>query len=74
MINNAGSGNLGLFVKQPLEKLQQTVRLKVEAVTDLTRALLPSMVERGKGSILITAGTGACIPVPGFAVYAAAES
>ena len=74
LINNAGSGDLGLFVDQPAEKLQQTVQLNIEAATDLTRALLPSMIERGKGRILITAGTGACIPVPGFVVYAAAES
>jgi short-subunit dehydrogenase len=74
LCNNAGSGNLGNFVDNELEKETQVVRLNIEAVHELTGAFLPRMVEQGAGAVLNVASTAAFQPLPGFATYAASKA
>jgi short-subunit dehydrogenase len=52
LINNAGFGGYMPFLDLDPEKAQELIHLKVLAVTRLTRAALPGMVERGHGSII----------------------
>jgi short-subunit dehydrogenase len=74
LINNAGFGLVGKFHQQALDRQREMLRLNVEALTMLTRLLLPDMVERGRGAILNVASTAAFQPGPGMAVYFASKA
>jgi len=74
LANNAGLGQRGLFWENPAARDIQMVRLNVEAVVRLTRAFLPSMVERGSGRILNTASIAGFEPGPMLAVYHATKA
>jgi len=74
LINNAGVGWTGRFVEQPPETIQGIIDLNVRALTGLTRALVPAMIERGRGGIVNVVSTSAFQPVPFLNVYAASKS
>ncbi|MCA8931863.1 MAG: SDR family NAD(P)-dependent oxidoreductase [Rhodospirillaceae bacterium] len=79
LINNAGAGSIGAVVDQPRETQAATVDLNVAAMADLTRALLPGLLERAEdsgqraGLILVSSST-ALAPLPYFAAYAASKA
>ncbi|MGE5645426.1 MAG: SDR family NAD(P)-dependent oxidoreductase [Acidobacteriota bacterium] len=63
-MNNAGVGFLGSFAALDTEKQMSMLRLNVDALTHLTRLLLPAMIKRGNGRILNVASTAAFQPGP----------
>ncbi len=74
LVNNAGSGDAGLFIESSLEKTQAMMQLNMIALTELTRLLLPSMVKCGKGGILNLASIAAFVPGPTMSVYFASKA
>ncbi|HET9120586.1 MAG TPA: SDR family oxidoreductase [Solirubrobacterales bacterium] len=74
LVNNAGFGHQADFARSPRERMVEMVHLNVEAVVDLTSRFLPPMVERGRGSVINIASTGAFQPLPGSAVYGASKA
>ena len=52
LVNNAGFGAYQPFVNLDPNRADELIRLQVTAVTRLTRAALPQMIARGKGSII----------------------
>ena len=74
LVNNAGVGWTGSFLDQPAESIQQIIDLNVRAVVSLTRAVLPGMIERGRGRIVNVVSTSAFQPVPFLNVYAASKA
>jgi hypothetical protein len=48
--------------------------VNVTTLTDLTRRLLPVMLERGTGAVMNVASTAAFLPGPGMAVYYASKA
>jgi len=69
LVNNAGMGDIGLFEAADPEKILRMIRVNVVGLTVLTRAVLPGMVDRGRGGILnISSGFGLNF-MPGFAGY-----
>ena len=52
LINNAGFGGYMPFVELDPDKAEELINVKVLAVTRLTRAALPGMLQRGHGSII----------------------
>jgi len=74
LVNNAGFGHQADFAISPRERMVEMVRLNVEAVVDLTSRFLTPMVERGRGSVMNIASTGAFQPLPGSAVYGASKA
>lgn len=52
LVNNAGFGGYMPFVELDPDKAEELINLKVLAVTRLTRAALPGMIERKRGSII----------------------
>lgn len=52
LVNNAGFGGYMPFVDLDPDKAEELINVKVLAVTRLTRAALPGMVSRGRGSII----------------------
>lgn len=73
LVNNAGVGWTGRFAEQPEESIQQILDVNVRALVSLTRALLPGMIERGRGGIVNVVSTSAFQPVPFLDVYAASK-
>jgi short-subunit dehydrogenase len=74
LVNNAGFGDFGPFVEADATKISQMVQLNIGTLTDLTRALLPSMVAAGRGRVLNVASTAAFMPGPLMAVYYATKA
>ncbi|RMG48677.1 MAG: SDR family oxidoreductase [Acidobacteria bacterium] len=74
LVNNAGFGSFGPFANTDLETLLAMIQLNVSAVTHLTRALLPGMLQRRRGRILNVASTAAFQPGPLMAVYYATKA
>lgn len=74
LVNNAGMAASGLFQEQPREAVRGMVQLNMRAVVELTHALLPGMIERGRGRILNVASITAFQPVPGLSLYSATKA
>lgn len=74
LINNAGFGLAGRFDRQPAERQTEMIDLNVRALTELSRAVLPAMLARGRGGILNVASTAAFQPGPHMAVYYATKA
>jgi short-subunit dehydrogenase len=74
LVNNAGLGHTGRFHEAPPGRLLAIVDLDVRVVVELTRRLLPAMVERGHGRVVNVVSMSAFQPVPYLSVYAAAKA
>jgi uncharacterized protein len=72
---NAGIGVNGDFTRDiPLEDDLQLIAVNVTAVVHLAKRVLPAMVERGAGRVLITSSVAATMPGPYYATYAASKA
>lgn len=71
---NAGVANAGPFVETSLEDDLALINLNVTAPVHLAKRLLPAMVSRGKGQVLVTASIAGIMPGPWYATYAASKS
>jgi short-subunit dehydrogenase len=74
LINNAGFGDVGLFESSVPDKIQDMLRVNVEALTCLTQAVVPGMIARGQGRILNVSSSAGVLPLPSFAVYGATKA
>jgi short-subunit dehydrogenase len=74
LINNAGFGSFGPFDELPADREVEMVRVNVNALTELTYRLLPPMLERGRGAILLVGSVAGFQPVPYMATYAATKT
>jgi uncharacterized protein len=74
LVNNAGVGNHGAFATQDPAALATEVQLDVATVVELTRALLPQMLQSGRGALVNIASTSAYQPTPAMAVYGASKA
>jgi short-subunit dehydrogenase len=74
LVNNAGVGFEGSFDAMPAERIDELVAINLVAPMRLTRAVLPVMVDRGRGRIVNVGSIASHVPVRGEAVYAATKS
>lgn len=74
LVNNAGFGASGPFARQPVGNAQSQIELNVLALTRLTHAALPGMLERGHGGILNVSSMAGFVLSPDSAVYGAAKA
>lgn len=74
LINNAGVGDAGRFDQEPPERILSMLQVNVVALTELTRLVLPQMVARKRGRVMLLGSTAAFQPGPGMAVYYATKS
>jgi short-subunit dehydrogenase len=74
LINNAGLGDRGTFVTAEPERLRQMLAVNIVALTMLTRALLPAMIEKKRGAILNVSSSAGFLPIRKMAVYAASKA
>ena len=62
LVNNAGFGLDLAFEKNPVDDEVRHLRLHVEAALRLTRAALPTMLDRGRGRIVNVASVAGFVP------------
>jgi hypothetical protein len=74
LINNAGLGANGPFDDSDLTRIREMVLVNVLALTELTRLLLPGMVSRRRGRIMLVGSTAGFQPGPHMAVYCATKA
>ena len=73
LVNNAGHLAPGRLVDQPPETWMTTLNVNVNALVYLTRLVIPSMYERGRGHIVNISSAAGAIGVPKLAVYSASK-
>ena len=74
LVNNAGFGTIGPFAELDPQREEEEIRLNVLALTRLTRAALPGLIERGRGAIINVSSMAAFQPAPLNATYAATKA
>lgn len=74
LVNNAGFGLGGEFSKVDLVRITEMVHVNVIALMQLTRLLLPGMVERKYGKILNVGSMAGFLPGPLASIYFATKS
>lgn len=74
LVNNAGFGVWGDYLKIPWEREQQMLELDVVTLAQLTKLYVTDMVPRKFGRVLQVASIGAFQPTPTYAAYAAAKA
>ncbi len=74
LINNAGVGSHGDFVKQGVAENAAQIQLNCVTLVELTGLFLPAMTATGRGLVINVASTAAFQPTPGMAVYGATKA
>src|SRR5215207_4634087 len=74
LINNAGFGSMGDFVKLDLNRELEMIQLNIRSLVELTHRFLGPMRERKRGTIINVASTAAFQAVPFMATYAATKA
>ena len=73
LVNNAGLGRaLGAMWKAEVEDIEITVETNVTAALIMIKAVLPGMIERGRGHIVNMSSVAALYPLP-MALYGATK-
>jgi len=74
LVNNAGFGYAGRFDKLATERLRSMVRVNCEVPVVLTSRILPAMVLRRRGAVIVVGSVAGRQPLPLHAVYSATKS
>src|SRR6266478_4895646 len=74
LVNNAGLGAIGRFDQIDPGRVSEMLQVNVVALTELTRMLLPGMVARRRGRVMLVASTASFQPGPRMAVYFATKA
>lgn len=74
LINNAGLGDRGVFATSDPRRVQEMLAVNMVALTVLTRALLPAMIQKKRGAILNVSSSAGFLPIKNLAVYAATKA
>jgi short-subunit dehydrogenase len=74
LINNAGLGDRGSFATADPQRVREMLAVNIMALTTLTRALLPAMIQKKRGAILNVSSSAGFLPIRNLAVYAASKA
>jgi 3-oxoacyl-[acyl-carrier protein] reductase len=67
-------GPIGPFVEQSPKAWDETIHTNLLGVMNACKAVLPHMIERRSGKIIVLSGPGAAIARPSFSSYAASKA
>ncbi|WP_228973002.1 SDR family oxidoreductase [Streptomyces sp. DH12] len=73
LVAAAGIGWAGPFTRTPPELVERLVSVNLTGVVQLVRLLVPGMVERGRGRVVLVSSMAGCVGVANEAVYAATK-
>jgi 3-oxoacyl-[acyl-carrier protein] reductase len=75
LVNCAGTyGPIGPLQDNDMDDWEQGLRVNLMGTLYACRAVVPGMVERGRGSIINLSGGGATTPLPNFSLYAVSKA
>ncbi len=74
MINNAGVGVRGQIWEIDIQRDIDMIQLNIISLVELTKAVLPEMIERNEGRILMLGSIASFQPNPLLASYAATKA
>jgi short-subunit dehydrogenase len=74
VVLNAGFGAMGTVAAVGRERQVEMVALNCEAVVDLACHVLPGMIARGNGTVIVVSSAAAFQPIPYTATYAATKA
>ena len=74
LVNNAGVDSVGAFVEMDPGDLQRIYQLNLVAPVQLTRQVLPGMLERGRGRIVNVSSLAGVAAYPGMVSYASTKA
>jgi NAD(P)-dependent dehydrogenase (short-subunit alcohol dehydrogenase family) len=75
LIHAAGvTGPIGPLLDAPAEQWRETLDTMLTGVFNATRAVLPEMISRREGKIIVLTGNGAGHARPNFSAYASAQA
>lgn len=74
LVNNAGLGTVGAFAISDGALVDAMIAVNIRALTSLTHAVLPAMIDQSRGKIMNVASTAAFQPGPNMAVYFATKA
>ncbi len=74
LVNNAGLGWAGPLGEIPASKIAELAAVNLTAPIELTRLLVPGMIERGRGGVAFVSSIAGVTGVRGEAVYAATKA
>ena len=69
LINNAGLGETGPIADVPIERVRRLFEVNVFGTLALTQAVLPGMIERKSGRIIIMSSIAGVLSAPAFGPY-----
>ena len=73
LVNNAGYGHHRPFLDWDLDDMERLIKVNLLGTLYWTKALLPQMVERGRGWLVFMASVAGKIGVPDESAYAASK-
>jgi NAD(P)-dependent dehydrogenase (short-subunit alcohol dehydrogenase family) len=73
LVNNAGVGPLGYLHELTADDVERVYDTNVVAVADLTRMVLPDMLRRGDGAVIMLSSVAAWASVPPMTAYASSK-
>jgi short-subunit dehydrogenase len=74
LVNNAGFGYAGPFSEMPVQVIGRLIEVDLLAAIELTRSLLPAMIERHRGAICFVTSIAGRTGVAGEAVYSSTKA
>jgi uncharacterized protein len=74
LVNNAGIEEAGAFGAMGVDRIQPTMSLNAVVPMQLTRQVLPAMIERGSGHLVFTSSIAGSSSFPGMAVYCGSKA
>ncbi|WPO43979.1 SDR family oxidoreductase [Tardiphaga sp. 42S5] len=74
LVNNAGLGALGPAAKVSADALDRLIKINVQSLTRLTRAVLPGFLARNSGIVVNIASMIAVMPTPSGAGYSGSKA
>jgi short-subunit dehydrogenase len=74
LVNNAGVFTGGLLETQDVPSILELLQVNLAGAIHLTRMILPQMLERGTGKLVVNTSIIGHAPFPGASTYAASKS
>jgi short-subunit dehydrogenase len=73
-VSNAGFGDQGRFLELPLARQLESITLQNQTVVELAHALVPAMIERKQGGLIVISSMAGFQPIPFASVYSATKA
>ncbi len=74
LVNSAGIGYTNLLQDTPLEDWEKVIRINLTSIFQAVVGLLPSMRQRGRGTIINVASVAGLQPFPGWGAYCVSKA